>query len=1104
MSRPLEDAELAELRARLVDCAEEVVTICFGEPDKRTRSEWRWGKRNGSVAVALRGPKRGLWRDRASTEGGDLLAMLRQTFGSFPEAVERALAITGYQPPSRDADLTPEQRQRRAAMLEADREQRAAERADRQARYATERAAEDAAAIAGAQQFWSARFPLVAPGFLYLTNTRGIPEPAGGFCADIAWHPGERAVMFAARSPSGIVTAVHLVRVDERGRKRIGRQLVKQTFGRLRTAEGQSFLKLPALSATGDELLQLAEGPENGLSGNVATGVETWVAFGSGGAPQRDRLNIFLADDDAAGSARALAFEKQQQQWRDDGMAFVVVTPWEEPRGDCSDINDVLRAGGPVAVRDRINLAIHRSVGVTPCPAPRPLPNGTLAETHSYHNRIISEALRDTEDGELARQTLLTSGAGTGKTDAIVRGAAIEIGAAKAAGGEKRFAYLVAEHKVLGSQIVERLDRIGVDAAHLRGMGDPFNPKPDDPCQNLESVKEAILATQPVRESCCGPGCVVFDTVGCKHLEALDRAATAEVVVASHNRLMHQLPKKVTAGFSAVIIDEDFQTQMDWNFTLTEEIFSRETLEAWPVLTNDEPDRHETLRLGWTHEKIRVALAARPTGYLTSEALRQAGLSLDEIATAVKLEWNRKRPAPMTPGMTLEARRDVAKAAAINNKLARIAAFYDALGAILGNGEEGRIELRQEMRKDGPVRTIEVHSQHQIAAWARDLPVLMANSSAQLDDVRRFFPRAVERRGLPVETPHAPTIKFLGGFAKSSMAKSRRKRDRVRDFLAVAFPGRKLGIVGHRTSVGAFASLPNTQLSWHGANAGDDSMKNVDVGVVFDGLRPRAVEIAKIAAARTGKPVLVAAPVMSSEPVLMNDGSGVAIPILRYEDPDAQAAYNSIHARSTEQASGRPRQVLRTAADPCVSLLFGNIASAQPVDAIIRWADAEPDRLVSMVARGRVCTNAVDMHRWHKDLFKTPKAASNARGRFGDVTGRLMKMLSRDPQPWSHVQYQTAGQGQHLRNVFCPTSEVEQLRKEAEEKYGALVHWSNRQIWNGARKDVPVGLKLDLWGMGMTSQPIPIVGPGLLPTPPRQREMPGKFVMNGGRATPDG
>jgi hypothetical protein len=107
----LEPAELQELRARLVHSAEAVALEIWGEPQIRTRREWRWGSNNGSLALEIRGRKRDLWCERSEGTGGDLLKALQQAHGSdFRAALERACAITGYRPASWDRDLTPEQR----------------------------------------------------------------------------------------------------------------------------------------------------------------------------------------------------------------------------------------------------------------------------------------------------------------------------------------------------------------------------------------------------------------------------------------------------------------------------------------------------------------------------------------------------------------------------------------------------------------------------------------------------------------------------------------------------------------------------------------------------------------------------------------------------------------------------------------------------------------------------------------------------------------------------------------------------------------------------------------------------------------------------------
>jgi hypothetical protein len=99
MSARLGPSELDELKARLRDQCEDVATALLGEPVIRTPKEWRWGSRNGSLALCVSGSRRGLWVDRALAKangryvGGDMLQLIRhQTGCSF-----------GAAPPSRSA-----------------------------------------------------------------------------------------------------------------------------------------------------------------------------------------------------------------------------------------------------------------------------------------------------------------------------------------------------------------------------------------------------------------------------------------------------------------------------------------------------------------------------------------------------------------------------------------------------------------------------------------------------------------------------------------------------------------------------------------------------------------------------------------------------------------------------------------------------------------------------------------------------------------------------------------------------------------------------------------------------------------------------------------
>jgi putative DNA primase/helicase len=71
--------ELDDLRHRLRHHAREVGLALFGRPNfaLSSRAEWRWG-RKGSLALAIAGPKQGLWHDHERGEGGDLFALIQR------------------------------------------------------------------------------------------------------------------------------------------------------------------------------------------------------------------------------------------------------------------------------------------------------------------------------------------------------------------------------------------------------------------------------------------------------------------------------------------------------------------------------------------------------------------------------------------------------------------------------------------------------------------------------------------------------------------------------------------------------------------------------------------------------------------------------------------------------------------------------------------------------------------------------------------------------------------------------------------------------------------------------------------------------------------
>lgn len=139
------------------------------------------------------------------------------------------------------------------------------------------------------------------------------------------------------------------------------------------------------------------------MSAWISTGVETWISFGSSNLPEPDRLNIILVDDDAPASVRAVSLKQSILRWREDGLRVLAATPWDQPRGDKSDFNDVIREGGQSAVWARIYTAILDAAGVSASQAATPVAGWDLARgpgrSESHRPGILLSSGRETVAG---------------------------------------------------------------------------------------------------------------------------------------------------------------------------------------------------------------------------------------------------------------------------------------------------------------------------------------------------------------------------------------------------------------------------------------------------------------------------------------------------------------------------------------------------------------------------------------------------------------------------------------------------------------------------------------------------------------------------------
>jgi Bifunctional DNA primase/polymerase, N-terminal/Toprim domain len=397
-----------DLTDALADKVTDLALELLGGPNLQlsTKDTWRYGKK-GSLKLEVSGLKRGCWYDFEAGNGGgplqlicrekgfsDAEAWARQWLG-WPESAPtvkvnvEALRLNAKRKLKPDpAPKAPTVKVNvEALLLNAERKLKpdrapkaptikvdvAALRLNAERKLNAEVDAKRQHAI----RLWNEATPLEigSIGDQYLSITRGIPRPDGGWPAAIRWHLGIQAIVCAATADDGQVVAVQRIYLTTAAEK-IGGDKAKMSLGSV--SEG-----VVRLSGRADGPLLLAEGIETGLSVWRATGYETWVMFGSiaKAKPPLDRVIIVCRDDDKHNAQSFNAIRKAYRGWIAAGLDVRIATPWAEQRGDKSDFNDVIRIGRCAAVAERINMVLDR---------PDPTVRITLDDAGSQVEKAVS------------------------------------------------------------------------------------------------------------------------------------------------------------------------------------------------------------------------------------------------------------------------------------------------------------------------------------------------------------------------------------------------------------------------------------------------------------------------------------------------------------------------------------------------------------------------------------------------------------------------------------------------------------------------------------------------------------------------------------------
>lgn len=337
------------IREALLDRAQDLFRELWGEPDRPGSHDWR-PKDDSARSMAMRGPKRGVWYDHRSNEGGDILDFIAVHLCSLPNAaadfraaLKAAAAWLGF------AGDTPVDRaaleQRQAVRL------RQAEADDLRKAEATERVIaaleREAQPVAG------------TPAEIYL-RSRGITIVPGD------WHylPPQRpqaGLLHAHRA------ALLLWCCDAQGRRAGGQRILlmpdgsqaleperKPSFG----AVGGNPVRIPAQGVSG--ALIVCESPEAAASISETTGFETWASLSASNFAAlplpTDRKVILCPDRDARDSPAARGFIAACQHHAARGVnLWIAETP--APEGSKADLNDTAQCSGSAAVATAIASA---------------------------------------------------------------------------------------------------------------------------------------------------------------------------------------------------------------------------------------------------------------------------------------------------------------------------------------------------------------------------------------------------------------------------------------------------------------------------------------------------------------------------------------------------------------------------------------------------------------------------------------------------------------------------------------------------------------------------------------------------------------------------
>ena len=587
--------------------------------------------------------------------------------------------------------------------------------------------------------------------------------------------------------------------------------------------------------------------------------------------------------------------------------------------------------------------------------------------------------------------------------------------------------YFVPRHK-LGEQIARDFNKMlpGLTAAVYRGLERPDPQQPGKAmCHDLELSKACIKAGLSLGTVC--EVCVEENKCGYRK----QRNIKSDFWVLPNNFLFMQKPEWLPESICNVI-DEGFIQKglrgFDKNhpIRLTVSTFNEQP-PPFPEnqRKNDTSDRAD---LAAYRAKMEEALTT-DEGFLTRQALEQAGLTAEDCVHAKKIEWRYKRDIKFQGPFSRSAVLAVLSKASTFNP--RVPLVWGVAAELL----EGKfdvtpcIKVRRDVevgKGEGTTDYLQLFYRQDIAAAYANKPTLILDGAGQIELIRPYFPDVENVANVQAEIPHRHIRQITDRTCAKSMfvyppnpttASNNVKRlHHIQEVAAAKYRGKgKAGIdvlsvyqKDVEEALKAFRKIPGVTMAHHNDIAGSNEWEDVAYLDVNGRTLPPPAVYEHMAAVLTGKPVSTISRAGNNwhrfpVPIHKRNGSVEYVLSPRHPDPIVEALRWDGCEGQLLQIEARGRAVNRGPANQIDVEIRTNVPLPLPIDETTTWHQVQPSPVDLMVARGIVGLGWPTVAAVLPDMFKNAKAAKDWFIRNPDERERL-KSIEKGENPYLYMQ----------------------------------------------------------------------------------------------------